>query len=149
LSPVFALARPDQLPTTLPAPVPATFVTVYGGHLPPDTGALSAASIDLGPGPTRILCAGRLAERLYDRDHWRPGGWLVSKAERILAARLVGWADELLKLIPPGRDRLPRSSMRSLEGTRFLHGRPEFRERRWIEQQQQRHTRSATRRFNF
>ena len=148
LSPVFALARPEQLPSMLPAPVPPAFVTVYGGHLNPDTAALSAASIDLGEERTQILCAGKIAKRLYDRDHWSPSGWFVSKKDRLIAARLAGWANELLKLIPPGADRLPRSSIRTVGGATFLHSRPEFRNRGWIEKQHQRHTRSATRRFN-
>ena len=149
LSPVFALARPAQLPNTLPAPIPPPFVTVYGGHLNPDVSALSAASLDLGDGPTQILCAGLLAQKLYERDHWQPSGWFVSKKDRLLAVRYASWAAELLKLIPPGQDRLPRSSVLSIEGTRFLHGRPEFRERAWIERQHARHARSASRRFNF
>jgi hypothetical protein len=149
VSPVFALARPDHLPASLPAPVPPAFLTTYGRHLNPDTSALSAASIDLGEGQTQILCAGRLAKRLYEQDRWSPGGWFVSKRDRLMAARLAGWASELLKLIPPGADRLPRSSSLSVEGVELLDSRPHFRSREWIEQQHQRHTRSATRWLNF
>ena len=99
-------------------------------------------SIDLGPGETRILCAGLLAQRLYDQDHWSPDGWFVSKQERLRAAQLAGWAHELLKLIPAGKDRVPRSAILSVDGATFLHRRPEFRDRGWIEKQHQRHTRS-------
>lgn len=149
LSPVFALARPEPLPANLPAPVPPAFVTVYGGHLNPDAAALSTASIDLGEGQTQILCAGKLA-RWLSRDHtWKSPGWLVKKGDRLRAARMAGWAYELLKLIPPGADRLPRSSLRTVDGAALFHQRPEFRDRAWIEKHHQRYTRAATRRFNF
>ena len=113
-----------------------------------DLSALTPRTIDLGESQTKILCAGLLARKLYDQDHWSPSGWFASRQERLRAAQLAGWAYELLKLIPPGRDRLPRSSIRSIEGATFLHSRPEFRDRAWIERQHQRHTRSASRRFN-
>ncbi len=149
VSPVFAVARPETLPATLPAPVPPAFLMFRGEFLNRDVSALTPEAVDLGEGQTKILCAGLLARKLYDQDHWAPSGWFVSKQERLRAAQLAGWAHELLKLIPPDRDRLPRSSIRSVKGAIVLHSRPELRERAWIEKQRQRHATAATRRANF
>lgn len=149
VSPVFALSRPETLPASLPAPVPPAYLLFRGEYLNQDLGALTAESIDLGAGQTQILCAGRLAQKLYDQERWAPSRWLVSKQERLRAAQLAGWAHELLKLIPPGAGRLPRSAILSVAGARFLHHRPTYRDRDWIERQHERHIRSAARRFNI
>ena len=149
VSPVFALARSDQLRAVLPAPVPPAYGNLASKYLHQHFPILTPEAFDLGEGQTQILCAGLLAQKLYDQDHWAPSGWFVSTRERLRAAQLAGWAYELLKLIPPGRDRLPRSAIRSIDGDTFLHSRPEFRDRAWIEQQRRRHTAFAGRRANF
>jgi len=149
VSPVFALARADQLPGSLPAPVPPAYLSLSARYLNEDRPILTPEAFDLGEGQTRILCAGLLAQKLSEHDHWAPGGWFVSKRERLRAAKLAGWAYELLKLIPSGRDRLPRSAVHSIEGATFFHSRPEFRDRNWIEKQRQRHAEAAIRRANF
>ena len=149
LSPIFALARADQLPLTLPAPVPPAYGNLSSRYLHEHFPILTPEAFDLGEDQTRILCAGLLAEKLYEQVHWAPRGWLVSKRERLRAAQLAGWAHELLKLIPPGRDRLPRSAILSIDGGSFLRGKSWVGERAWIEKQRERHTRSATRRFNL
>lgn len=139
VSPVFAVARPETLPATLPAPVPPAFLMFRGEFLNRDVSALTSEAIDLGEGQTKILCAGLLARKLYEQDHWAPSGWFVSKQERLRAAQLAGWAHELLKLIPPGADRLPHSAVLSVKGASILHTRPDFSERAWIEKQHRRH----------
>src|SRR6185503_15354108 len=133
----FALARPDSLPGSLPGPVPPAFVTVYGGHLNPDESALTTASVDLGEGTTQILCAARLV-RWLDRNHTaKAPGWLVSRVDRLRAARFAGWAHELLKLVPPGADRLPPDSVLTSDGADFLRGHEWLGTRDWIEKKHQ------------
>lgn len=149
LSPVFALARAEQLPASLPAPVPPAYRNLGARYPNEDLPTLTPEAFDLGEGDTQILCAGLLAQKLYEHDHWAPGCWFVSKRERLRAAKLAGWAHELLKLIPPGRDRLPRSAVHSIEGATFFHSRPELRNRDWIEQQRDRHAATATRWASF
>ena len=149
VSPVFALARADQLPASLPAPVPPAYGNLASKYLHEHFPILTPDAFDLGEGQTQILCAGLLAQKLYDQDHWSPSGWFVSRRARFRAAQLAGWAHELLKLIPPNRDRLPRSAIHSIDGAIFFHSRPEFRDRSWIEKQHQRHAAAAVRRANF
>ena len=146
---MFAVARADQLPASLPAPVPPEYVNLWTRSLNRNVPSLTPDQVDLGEGQTQILCAGLLADRLYSQDHWSPSGWFVSKPQRLRAAMFAGWAHELLKLIPPGKDRLPRSSIRSIAGAQHLDMRSWIADRAWIEKQLQRHTRSASRRLNF
>ena len=99
---------------------------------------------DLGDGQTRILCAGLLAQYLYEKSSTHQSGWYVSKQERLKAARMASIAVELQKLLLPGQDRLPRSAILTTAGASFLRRRPEYSARGWIEQVLARNHRTAT-----
>lgn len=99
---------------------------------------------DLGEGKTKILCAGLLAEYLYNKSWGRPSKWFVSKAERIQAAKLAGVALELEKLLAPGKERIPRSAVLTVAGASFLRRRPEYSARSWITETLARHHATAT-----
>ncbi len=86
----------------------------------------------LGDGPTQILCAGLLAHHLHEQRSWQAGRWFVPKETRERAARFAGWAHELLKLLPPGADTLPRSSLRTLDGAEKVRRDPTLASRAWM-----------------
>jgi hypothetical protein len=59
---------------------------------------------------------------------------------------------ELARTVPSDADGIlfvPRSSLLTVDGAAFLHQRPELARREWLEQQHQRYTRAASRRFNL
>ncbi len=94
----------------------------------------SGTSDEVGQGQSPVLCPGLLVRSLYyqlppDRDRqenrWAPGKSLVVarllSEEDIAKSKLrVRLANEILKLIPQGADTVPRESMLSVEGARFL-----------------------------
>lgn len=92
----------------------------------------------LGPGTTRILCAGLMARWLAADAHLGLGHDLpfvtwVGAAHRAWAAGRLRLAVELLKLIPAGEDGLPRSAVLTVRGGEFLRNEPACTGRAWIE----------------
>ncbi len=101
---------------------------------------------EVGAGPSRILCAGLLAKELNadspfnkDADHyWRVGrgllaGRLLDEDDRARSRRRLVLARELKKLLPPGKDSLPRSALLTVEGAALLAECPHAGTRVWIE----------------
>jgi hypothetical protein len=99
-----------------------------------------------GPGATRILCAGLLAKALgaghYDakdpEKHWRPGRSLLvgrrqSAWDRERSQRRVELAEQLLRLVPEGAERIPRSALLAVKGAGVLRRYPYAGTRAWIE----------------
>lgn len=124
-SPVFAL--PPNVP-------PAIETCPYSTKPGPD---------GYGTGASAILCAGFLAGQLNARFYKEPetykfGRWILFG--RYLDAFDLGYAQErlavareLLKLIPPGENRVPRHCIRTIEGTAYIRDYPYAIEREWIE----------------
>ncbi len=104
LGPVFAVSEPDAPPGSL------------------------------GDGPTQILCAGKLANHLYQGRYVTAPRWFVAKRYRVWAAERGTWAHELRKLLPPGADALPRSSIRTAAGAELVRKTPQMASRAWIEE---------------
>lgn len=82
-----------------------------------------------GEGPTEIVCAGKLADLLRRRleslkDEPRPLGkdwdW-----KPFIESSIV-WANELLKLIDPRTNELPRRTLRTVDGARFVREYPDI-----------------------
>jgi len=130
--------RPDQpcrATDYRPGPVAGPIFTISQPDLRPG---------DLGDGVTRILCAGLLAQHLYNKGSWHPSAWFVTRSERVKAAKMAAIATELLKLLPPGADALPRDAIRTVAGSSFLHRKEWCGTRRWIEEHHARFHRAAT-----
>ena len=84
---------------------------------------------DLGPGPSEILCAGQLADLVRRRlraltDH------RLDADELQRAAESERWVGELEKMLVGGS--LPRSAVRTPDGSRYLREFPEMATAAWI-----------------
>ena len=91
----------------------------------------TADPLDLGPGASSILCAGQLADLLRRRLRVLPGDpWLLDATERQQAAVAARWAQELLKMTVDGC--IPRSAVRSADGSRYLRELPEMGTVAWL-----------------
>lgn len=99
-----------------------------------------------GKGASSILCPGLLARELYVRPpkgkqtihNWRPGrkmivGRLLSEEDINDSLRRLTIAHELLKLVPAGANRVPRSAMLTVVGADFVRRVPYCCSRAWIE----------------
>jgi hypothetical protein len=108
--------------------------------------AWPADVLELGPGPSRILCAGLLAQTLnagasrgkgaatyWQVGTWVAGGRLLNEAQQAMSRRRLTLATELAKLLPPGADRIPRSALLTVKGAAFLAEHPHGTTRAWIE----------------
>lgn len=78
--------------------------------------------LDLGTGPSPILCAGQLADLVRRRLH---------VGDQSTAAQAARWAHEVEKMLVDGA--LPRSAVRTPDGSRFLREFPEMATGAWIE----------------
>ncbi len=127
--------------------------------LPPlanlETNAGTASEI--APGATRILCAGLLAKALEAHFHgaenpnwlWRPGRNLLigrynDEWVRKRSFQRLAIANELLKLLPPNVDTIPRDAVLTVEGAALIRQHPHAAKRNWIEataRQAERYTR--------
>lgn len=85
--------------------------------------------LDLGVGPSRILCAGQLADLVRRRLQALPEGRLDDE-DRLSAAGAARWAHELEKMLAGGS--LPRSAVRTPDGSRYLREIPEMATAAWI-----------------
>ena len=87
--------------------------------------------LDLGPGPSSILCAGQLADLVRRRLKVLPDNPARLDAEdRLSAAGAARWAFEVEKMLVDGS--LPRSAVRTPDGSRFLRELPEMATGAWI-----------------
>lgn len=103
-----------------------------------------------GRGPSSVLCPGLLADTLYrtarDADKskskppvWKPGlnlGFcrILSDSDIAASKERLTMARELLKLLPRGEKKIPRTAMLSVDGARCTRERfPETATREWIE----------------
>jgi hypothetical protein len=85
---------------------------------------------DLGAGPSRILCAGQLADLVRRRLRVLPDRqW--DDDDRLMAAGAARWAGELEKMLVDGT--LPRSAIRTPDGSRYLREYPEMATAGWID----------------
>lgn len=86
---------------------------------------------DLGPGPSRILCAGQLADLVRRRLRALPDRpAALDPDDRTIAAGAARWADEVEKMLVDGA--LPRSAVRTPDGSRYLREIPEMATAPWI-----------------
>lgn len=91
----------------------------------------AADPLDLGEGPSTILCAGQLADLVRRRlrglpdDPERP-----DNDDRAWAAGAARWADELAKMLVG--EALPRSAVRTPDGSRYLREFPDMATAAWI-----------------
>lgn len=85
--------------------------------------------LDLGAGPSRIMCAGLLAD-LVRRRLRALDGEPVDPAARASAAGAARWAREVEKMLD-GKT-LPRSAVRTPDGSRYLREIPEMATAAWI-----------------
>ncbi len=108
---------------------------------------LQSNADEIAPGPSKILCPGRLAGRLLynlpERDRrefvWRPGFSLgfcrLLNGKNIAASKVrIKYINELLKLIPQGESAIPLSALLSYEGGRFFCFKPMARQLDWLKQ---------------
>jgi hypothetical protein len=120
--------------------VGAELVARYEGRVAGGTGSYdflpvtpSEDPLDLGDGPTRILCAGALAEVFRRRMALLPDDPAkADPADRRQAAQAARWGFELEKLLPAGADRIPRAELRTANGARWSRERPFLLEREWL-----------------
>ena len=86
-----------------------------------------------GPGQTQILCAGKLADLVRRRlgDLTETLGWAPNERREFLLGT-ARWAAEVEKLLEPDLDALPRSSLRTAHGARFVREFPEIGTRAWL-----------------
>jgi hypothetical protein len=89
--------------------------------------------LSFGAGKTEILCAGKLADLVRRRvaDFGQPD-YETWEGYPAYAAVAVRWTDELVKLLEPDLDTLPRRTMRTFDGARFVREYPEIATRSWI-----------------
>lgn len=85
--------------------------------------------LDLGAGPSGILCAGQLADLVRRRLRALPDTRLDDD-DRQTAAGAARWARELGKMLDGGS--LPRSAVRTPDGSRYLREFPEMATAAWI-----------------
>jgi len=108
---------------------------------------LASSSDEIAPGPSQILCPGRLAGWLFftlpERDRrefvWRPGISLgfcrvIGGSDVALSKERVRYINELIKLIPPGETAIPSSALLSYEGGKFFCFKPDARKLDWLKQ---------------
>lgn len=108
---------------------------------------LPSSEEEIAPGPSKILCPGGLAGRLFyslpqsDRREfvWRPGVSLgfcriLSGAEIKGSKERVKYINELLKLIPAGETAIPLNSILSYDGGKFFFFKKEARQLDWLKQ---------------
>jgi hypothetical protein len=99
-----------------------------------------------GDGPSRILCAGLLAQELRveargsedAETFWQPGTWLLigwglDEFDRERSEQRLAIATELHRLLPEGADRVPREAILTVEGASILRHHPYAATREWIE----------------
>lgn len=87
---------------------------------------------DLGEGKSTILCAGKLADLVRRRlELLQTEPALFAADESDFAAVALQWVCELLKLVEGNC--LPRHTLRSPDGARFVRERPEIATRAWLE----------------
>ena len=91
----------------------------------------TADPLDLGAGPSAMLCAGQLADLVRRRLRTLPDDPEGLDADdRAWAAGAVRWADELVKMLVG--ESLPRSAVRTPDGSRFLREFPDMATAAWI-----------------
>ncbi|MDX2106054.1 MAG: hypothetical protein SFY67_06590 [Candidatus Melainabacteria bacterium] len=108
---------------------------------------LPSSAHEIAPGPSKILCPGRLAGRLFyvlpERDRrefvWRPGFSLgfcrvLSGADIALSKERIKILNELIKLVPEGGTEIPLSSFLSYDGGKFFFFKKEARQLDWLKQ---------------
>ncbi|MBT9582508.1 hypothetical protein IV102_04105 [bacterium] len=85
---------------------------------------------DFGPGPSSILCGGKLLEHLSRLlDNLKS-----ARAERALAPEALSLLNEVEKLLEPEQESLPRHALRLPEGARFARARWDMTQRHWLAQ---------------
>jgi hypothetical protein len=93
--------------------------------------------LDLGDGPSRILCAGQLADLVRRRLRALPDDpRSLDTDERRTAAEAARWADELEKMLIG--DVIPRSAVRTPDGSRYLREIPEMAGGVWVREARRR-----------
>lgn len=85
--------------------------------------------LHLGRGPSAILCAGQLADLVRRRLKVLPERRLDDE-DRLTAAGAARWAHELEKMLINGT--LPRSAVRTPDGSRYVREFPEMATAAWI-----------------
>ncbi len=89
--------------------------------------------LSYGPGHSRILCAGKLADLVRRRVADFPESYAWEPQQRY--DYLLGtarWAAEVEKMLEPDLDIIPRRALRSAHGARFVRERPEIGTRSWL-----------------
>lgn len=105
-------------------------------HIPPGLWSPVFTQLPSAIGPSQILCAGAMAEKLNNAERWVPGRWKSKDdADRLQARERVAWATETLALIPAKETKIPRSALRTPDGAKFLRLNPQYAQQTWIEQQ--------------
>lgn len=108
---------------------------------------LASSEDEIAPGPSKILCPGKLAGRLFfslpERDRrefvWRPGFSLgfcriLSTADIAASKERIVYINELIKLIPSGESSIPLDSWLSYEGGNFFCFKKEPLQLDWLKQ---------------
>lgn len=85
--------------------------------------------LELGAGPSQILCAGQLADLVRRRLRLLPDRHLDAD-DRLMAAGAARWAHELEKMLAHGS--IPRWAVRTPDGSRYLREFPEMATGAWI-----------------
>ena len=82
---------------------------------------------DFGPGPSSILCGGKLLERLSRLlDNLKS-----ARADRALAPEALSLLNEVEKMLEPEQESLPCHALRLPEGARFARARWDMTQRAW------------------
>ncbi|MBS2035154.1 hypothetical protein JST97_09195 [bacterium] len=104
-------------------PTPAHQIIEEGGQLVAQYGSFrfslvqaQARPADYGQGPSLILCAGKLLERL--RNELQSSS--SARAHPLARLRALQILDEFEKLLLPGTSNVDRAALRSCEGARFV-----------------------------
>lgn len=108
---------------------------------------LVSSKDEIAPGPSKIICPGHLAGRLFyvlpERDRrefvWRPGFSLgfcriLSGADIASSKERIKILNELIKLVPQGETAIPLSALLSYEGGKFFFFKKEARQLDWLKQ---------------
>lgn len=86
---------------------------------------------DLGAGPSAILCAGQLADLVRRRLRALPENPVrLDPDDRLTAAGAARWAREIEKMLVG--ESIPRSAIRTPDGSRFVREFPEMTTAEWI-----------------
>jgi len=91
----------------------------------------ASSPLEYGPGATEILCAGKLADvlrrqyEMFDRLEPNLVDWATTVVRR---------ANEIEKIFPDGVNVLPRETMRSIDGARFVREYPHIATREFVEE---------------